>query len=87
MARIKCNVNSLPEPPKYETVDGEANPVEETEIESSAVYRRSFAYTPAQDAVIIQMRKENRTYADIAEEIGRSEEAVRRRWYALKGYV
>lgn len=41
-------------------------------------------YTHAQDAVIREMRGQGKTYAEIGEEIGKSKEAVRRRWYRIQ---
>lgn len=41
-------------------------------------------YTPAQDAVIRQMRQEGKSFKEIGEHLGRTGEAIRRRWYAIR---
>lgn len=50
----------------------------------SEIVRRN-AYTKAQDAVIVEMRAQGKTYKEIAEEIGRDKEAIRRRYYRIQG--
>lgn len=50
----------------------------------SEIVRRNH-YTPAQDAVIVEMRAQGKTYKEIAEEIGRDKEAIRRRYYRIQG--
>ena len=50
----------------------------------SEIVRRNH-YTPAQDAVIKEMRMEGKTFPQIGKEIGKSAEAVRRRWYRIQG--
>ena len=52
----------------------------------SDIVRRNH-YTPAQDAVIKEMRSHGKTYREIGNEIGKSSEAVRRRWYLLAGMM
>lgn len=41
-------------------------------------------YTPAQDAVIREMRAQGKSYKEIGEQIDKSKEAVRRRWYLIR---
>lgn len=79
-ARLKRSVKALPAP-------FHGNPKKPVRAGEPPVYRGRGTYTRAQDAVIMQMRAEGISYAEIAEELGRSKEAVRRRWRVLKGYV
>ena len=41
-------------------------------------------YTPAQDAVIKQLKAEGRTFKEIGDQLGKSKEAIRRRWYTIR---
>lgn len=50
----------------------------------SEIVRRGH-YTLAQDAVIVEMRAQGKTYKEIAEEIGRDKETIRRRYYRIQG--
>ncbi len=86
-AKVKCNIKSLPKPKDYEKVKKTGKSVEKNVCISECVHRYARSYTKAQDDVIIQMRNEGRSYAEIADEIGKSKEAIRRRWYAIRGFV
>lgn len=50
----------------------------------SEIVRRNH-YTPAQDAVIKEMKAQGKTFPEIGRELGKSKEAVRRRWYRIQG--
>ena len=50
----------------------------------SEIMRRNH-YTPAQDAVIKEMKSQGKTFREIADQIGKSPEAVRCRWYRILG--
>ena len=50
----------------------------------SEIVRRNH-YTPAQDAVITEMKMQGKTFREIGDEIDKSAEAVRRRWYRIQG--
>ena len=80
--KIICNIAMLPKPYKYT-----ARPVVTIteEKEERNLGGRPKSYTPAQDAVIIEMKKKGATFPQIGEQIGKSSEAVRRRWYRLAG--
>lgn len=42
-------------------------------------------YTPAQDAVIREMRAQGKSYEEIGDQIGKSKEAVRKRYNMIGG--
>ena len=48
---------------------------------------RNNAYSPQQDAVIKSMKAEGRSYQEIADNLGRTTESVKKRWYRLQGYI
>ena len=50
----------------------------------SEIVRRNH-YTPAQDAVIREMKSQGKTFREIGDQIGKSPEAVRCRWYRILG--
>ena len=50
----------------------------------SEIVRRNH-YTSAQDAVITEMKMQGKTFREIGDEIDKSAEAVRRRWYRIQG--
>lgn len=50
----------------------------------SEIVRRNH-YTPAQDAVIREMKYQGKTFREIGDQIGKSPEAVRCRWYRMIG--
>jgi DNA-binding NarL/FixJ family response regulator len=44
---------------------------------------RSRFYTPEQDEVIREMRRQGKSFEEIGDQLGRSKEAVRRRFYVI----
>lgn len=91
---LKCNVNKLPKPLEFSKPDFN-RPVNVTVVKKKprkpinkginhGVYGRPRFYTPAQDAVITQMRNEGKSFKEIGEEFGKSAEAIRRRWYLIR---
>lgn len=50
----------------------------------SEIVRRN-AYTKAQDNVIVSMRMHNKTFEEIGDNLGRSKDSVRKRYYRIIG--
>lgn len=93
---IKCNVDKLPKPIEFPKPDYD-RPINVMPKKkkrdwklvrkgiNNGVYGRPRFYTPAQDAVITELRRENKSYKEIGEQLGKSSEAIRRRWYVIRG--
>ena len=83
--KIICNISRFPKPHLPPTKDH--RPVTVTGQERKNTGGRPRTYTKAQDAIIKDMRSKGASYKQIGEQIGRTGEAVRRRWYRLEGFA
>lgn len=86
-AKIRIPVSRLPVPKFAPTKDIQPTKKDFAEARqpSGPQGGRPKTYTKAQDAVIKDMRSKGASYKEIADQIGKSTEAVRRRWYRLNG--
>ena len=93
--RVVCNVSALPvprlpptRPPVRRAADisSTSAPKPQDQSQEKNLGGRPRTYTDAQDSVIRTMKAEGASFKQIGEQIGKSTEAVRRRWYRLEGY-
>ena len=80
--KIKCDPRKLPVPRLPPTRD-----IRTDDAEFIPPGSRDGFYTPAQDAVVKTMRAEGKSFREIAEQLGKSSESVRRRWHRLENTV
>lgn len=97
-AKIKCDISKLPKPSLLKQSPPNGKKLLKQSLPNgkkrdwSLVNRganngkmgRPRFYTPAQDAVIKQLKAEGKSFKEIGDQLGRSGEAIRRRWYAIR---
>lgn len=80
---VICKTPVPCETPLPEDADVGKEPTNENKRNWSLVnrgkYGSGFWWTDAQDAVLIQMRSQGKSYAEIADHLGRSKDSVRKR--------